>query len=118
MLCTRLETSGRSETLGRAVNPRLRTTAGTGSTRHQQVIVTHCSRTHLKLTQGKNVLPRKQTLQGSKDGLVLMRCKLAQTLAFARSMIFNTKNAIVLSLQQARMEYEISHAYLGKKGRL
>jgi hypothetical protein len=47
-----------------------------------------------------------------------MRCKLAQTLAFARSMIFNTKNAIVLSLEQARMEYEISHAYLGKKGRL
>lgn len=34
MLRIRRETSGRSETLGRAVVPRLRTTAWTGSTRH------------------------------------------------------------------------------------
>lgn len=46
-----------------------------------------------------------------------MRCKLAWTLAFARSMIFNTKNAIVLPVEQARTEYGMSHAYLRKRGK-
>jgi len=39
MLHIRRETSGRSETLGKPVIPRLRTTAWAGSTRHQEAIV-------------------------------------------------------------------------------
>lgn len=46
-----------------------------------------------------------------------MRCKLAWTLAFVRSMIFNTKNAIVLPVEQARTEYGMSHAYLRERGK-
>jgi len=116
MLHIRRETSDRSEVLGKPVIPRLRTAAGTGSTRLQEVNIAHCSRAHTELTREQKRAASEAHVAGLRRRLI--RCELAHTLASARSMIFNTKNAIVLSLGQARMEYGMSHAYSRKKRHL
>jgi hypothetical protein len=97
MLHIRRETSGRPEVLGKPVVPRLRMAAWAGSTRHQEAIVAHCRRAHTELTRGQKRAASEAGVAGPKDGWRSIRCELAHTLAFARSVIFNTKNAIVLS---------------------
>jgi len=116
MLHIRRETSDRSETLGKPVIPRLRTTAWAGSTRHQEAIVLTTVGLTPNWTKGQKRAASEADVAGfeGRMGVDAMRACTDPSVYPQYDLQYQECDCFVLGTSEDGIR--MSHAYLRKKG--